>query len=59
MLRKAREEITAFADLLEAHWVKIWSINPLERLNKDVKRRTDVVGSSPTQPPCTGSPPAF
>ncbi len=41
------EEITAFADLPQAHWRKIWSTNSLERLNKEVKRRTDVVGIFP------------
>lgn len=58
MLRAAREEITAFADFPEAHWRKIWSTNPLERLNREVKRRTEVVGSSPTPPPCTACRPA-
>jgi len=29
MLRRAREEITAFADFPEAHWRKVWSTNPL------------------------------
>jgi putative transposase len=47
LLRDAREDITAFADFPQAHWRKIWSTNPLERLNKEVKCRTDVVGIFP------------
>ena len=49
MLRDAEADICAFAALPQAHWRKIWSTNPLERVNKEIKRRTNVVGIFPNE----------
>ena len=47
MLEAATDELLAFTAFPPAHWKKIWSTNPLERLNKEIKRRIDVVGVFP------------
>ena len=47
MLDAARDDLLAFTAFPPAHWQQIWSTNPLERLNKEIKRRTNVVGTFP------------
>lgn len=47
MLDEARHDLLAFACFPQRHWRQIWSTNPLERVNKEIKRRTDVVGVFP------------
>ncbi|WP_426623934.1 IS256 family transposase [Leifsonia sp. McL0607] len=48
MLEDAKDNVLAFTGFPQRHWRQIWSTNPLERVNKEIKRRTDVVGVFPT-----------
>lgn len=47
LMDAAKAELLAFNVFPRSHWRKIWSTNPLERLNKEIKRRSRVVGIFP------------
>jgi len=47
MLADAAEDLLAFTGFTAAHWRKIWSTNPLARINGEIKRRRNVVGIFP------------
>ena len=47
LMDDAKAEVLAFTSFPRAHWQKLWSTNPLERINKEIKRRSRVVGIFP------------
>ena len=50
LMDEAKAEVLAFTAFPRSHRAKIWSTNPLERVNKEIKRRARVVGIFPNEP---------
>jgi putative transposase len=49
LMDEAEEDMLSYTSFPAEYWQKIWSNNPLERLNKEVKSWTEVVGIFPNE----------
>jgi transposase-like protein len=47
LMDASRDDVLAYMDFPKEHWAQISSTNPLERVNKEIKRRSDVIGIFP------------
>ncbi|TDE32973.1 hypothetical protein E1B25_21775 [Antarcticimicrobium sediminis] len=50
LMLRAEDDVLAYKTFPQAHWRQIHSTNPLEGLNKEIKRRTNVIGIFPNEP---------
>lgn len=49
LMRRAEDDVLAYKSCPRDHWAKIHTMNPLERVNKEIKRRTNLVGIFPNR----------
>ena len=49
MMDASRDDVLAYMDFPREHWTQIASTSPLERVNREIKRRADVVGILPNE----------